>query len=84
MRTLLKANADCTKKEQEFHLLYRQSKLFTAEFVKEFRRVRKERNISLRAAAKMLRISPAYLSDIELVRRPPNLGLRSRMIKILV
>ena len=84
MKTLIKAHRDCIEKEKEFYLLYRQSKRLTEEFVTEFRRVRKEKMMSLRAAAKTLRISPAYLSDIELARRPPNTALRVRMIKIFI
>lgn len=51
---------------------------------KMFREARESHEISLRAAAKRLRVSPAFLSDVELGRRYANKKLREKMLKIIV
>jgi len=51
------------------------------DFTDVFKSLRGQ-EMTLRAAAKRLKISAAHLSDIELGRRPPNTKLRERMIAL--
>jgi transcriptional regulator with XRE-family HTH domain len=55
----------------------------TASFGELLREARQRKFMTLRGCARLARISPAFLSDIELGRRYPGLAVYKRLLAVL-
>jgi hypothetical protein len=74
MRIENKAITDALNKRHVADIEYHEA---CKAFSKAFRNKRIAEKLSLRQVSKELGITPAYLSDMELNRRAPNLDMRS-------
>jgi ribosome-binding protein aMBF1 (putative translation factor) len=79
-----KAIFDLTVAETTHYLALKHVRDANSVVGRMFREARINIGITLRGAAKKLKVSPAFLSDVELGRRYANKKFRRKMMKIIL